>query len=208
MMIGRLFITAMIITGLSYTAECQNIDKAESVIDRVSDAALGISFAKIGDVKKVDSSTYTVALRSSANSSARSAIARVSVSERLFVDLPGSYGGRFYFDQSQGRRLLEDRVFSDTLNTGHATYRREYWAVYAGMGMWEGVINCYTREGGKYYIVSLIRDKALGKPGEMVAGSRLTSGQLKARLLSNLQDTSDTTVQAFDKLLTSVKIQQ
>jgi hypothetical protein len=206
-MTGRLFIAAMFVYGLACTANCQNIDKAENVIDRINDNALGISFAKVGEVKKVDSSTYTIALQSPETSSARSALAEVAVSDRLFVDLPGSYGGKLYLDKLPGHRLLEDRVFSDTLNTGQVNFRREYWTVYAGMGMWEGVINCYARQGGEYYIVSLKRDMPLGKPGEVIDGSPLSSAQLKTRLLSALRDTSDATVKAFNKLLTSVEIQ-
>jgi hypothetical protein len=135
-----------------------------------------------------------------------SAVAEVSVSDRLFVDLPGSYGGRLYLDSPPAGRILPSRVMVDSVVTAGCKFRREYWAVYAGMGMWEGVINCYARVGGRYYIVSLIQATPLGKPGEQVDGKPLGAEELKTRLLSSLRDSTGVLVGRFADLLSSVQI--
>jgi len=173
---------------------------------RVQDAALGIAFAGAGAVEKADSATYRIALGSSENSPAYAALAQVSATNRVFVDLPGSYGGRLHLDTPSASRLIHDRIFVDSVNTGRQKFRREYWTVYGGMGMWEGVINCYTQEGGRYYVVSLVQDRPLGKPGEEVDGMPLTAQDLKGKFLTSLRDTTNVVVKEFTALLMSVQI--
>jgi hypothetical protein len=172
----------------------------------VVDEALGIAFRPIGAVQKTDSITYSMSELSSALPPGGSATAEVSVSNRPFVDLPGSYGGRLFLDMPPASRILRSRVFVDTVLTAGYAFRREYWTVYAGMGMWEGVINCYAYTGGRYCIVSLIQEIPMGKPGEHVEGSPLTGEGLNARLLSFLRDSTGDLVSRFDGLLSSVQI--
>jgi len=173
---------------------------------RVQDAALGFAFTGVGTVEKGDSSTYRITLGSSENSPAHTALAQVSASNRVFVDLPGSYGGKLYFDTPSASRLIHDRVLVDSVNTGRQKFRREYWTVYGGMGMWEGVINCYMQAGGQYYVVSLVQDRFLGKPGEEVDGVPLSAQDLKVKFLTSLRDTTNVVVKEFTALLMSVQI--
>lgn len=173
---------------------------------RVVDDALGIAFAPIGRMQKSDSATYSMTSLSSSRPVSRTAIAEVAVSERLFVDLPASFGGRVYLDGLPESRALRFRVLEDSVNTGGYAFRREYWTVYAGMGMWEGVINCYARVGGRYYIVSLEQTMPMGKPGEDAGGAPLDGESLNANLLSSLRDSTDDLVSRFTALLSSVQI--
>jgi hypothetical protein len=173
----------------------------------VRNQAVGIAFSDTGKVEMTDSTTYRIVLPSSGLSPAPPAFAQISVSDRLFVDLPGTYGGRLYLDAPGAARALSSRVLVDSVKTESQTFRREYWIVYAGMGMWEGVINCTTEENGRYYIVSLIQEKPLGKPGEEVEGRPLLAGDLAGRFLRSLRDTSNAPVKEFGRLLGSVQIQ-
>jgi hypothetical protein len=161
----------------------------------IADPALGVAFDSPGPVEKAGDS-YRIVLPSSNSPNT----VKVSVSDRLFVDLPGSYGGRLMTDKPSSR--LNDRVMIDS--TGG--FRREYWVVYAGMGMWEGVINCYRQEGGRYYIVSLARTAQLGKPGEEVEGRPLDGNELRSRFFTSLRDTTDADVREFNTLLSSVEV--
>ncbi len=182
---------------------CRNAGDAQSLErSRIDDNTLGIAFSGIGAVEKTDSSTYGMKLKS-----LHPARVEISVADRLSVDLPGTYGGRLYLDTPSASGTLQDRVLVDTLDVGGRNFSREYWIVYAGMGMWEGVINCYTEEGGRYYIVSLIQDKPIGKPGEEVGGRPLDGEALKVGFLRSLRDTTSENVRQFDALLGSLQIQ-
>ena len=207
-MTKKLIFILALAAGLLYTADSQFMTSAkQNVENRVQDNALGISFAKVGTVEHLDNSTYKINLLSSDTSPALSAIAEVSVSDRLFIDLPGSYGGRVYLNSPSAAQLFQNRVMVDSVNTGKQKFRREYWAVYAGMGMWDCIINCYVQEKGKYYIVSLVQNKPIGKPGEVVDGNPSTSEELKLKVVASLQDTTDSTVKDFNKMLSSFQIQ-
>jgi hypothetical protein len=74
------------------------------------------------------------------------------------------------------------------------------------MGLWEGVINCYLKRGERYYVVSMVQDESLGKPGE---GDNFTNNggeSLKMTMLKSLMDSTSITVQSFNKLVASIKI--
>jgi hypothetical protein len=172
----------------------------------VHDDTLGVGFAKVGAVAKVDSSTYRVTLPGSDNTTAQPPVAQLTATDRLFVDLPGSYGGRLYFDDPAASRMIQNRMVVDTVQTGEQVFKREYWVVYAGMGMWEGVINCYTQEAGRYYVVSLVQEVPAGKPGEGADDKPLTSEELKAKVLTGLRDTTNVAVAEFTTMLHSVQI--
>jgi hypothetical protein len=207
-MIDRPIFTKVIVIFLLCFVFCQNKSNAQQVVsDYFHDDVLGIAFAKIGTVVKVDNSTYHILLQSSENSPVHPAVVQVSTTDRLFVDLPGSYGGRLFFDSPSASQLFQNRIFADSVNTGQLNFRREYWVVYAGMGMWEGVINCYTQKGGEYYVVSLIQNLSVGKPGEEVDGKPLTFENLKGKVFQSLHDTTDVIVNEFTTLLTSFQVQ-
>ncbi len=166
----------------------------------VADPELGVAFDAPGVVRKTADS-YTVTFHQSETTNSTIS---VFTSDRLFVDLPGSYGGKMFTDTPFAR--LNDRALLDSTYQGGKWFRREYWLVYAGMGMWEGVINCYRHEGGRYYIVSLARNMQLGKPGEDVNGMPLDGGAIKKRLLTSLRDSTRTEVRQFNALLSSVEV--
>ena len=206
-MVKKLILTTALVACIFLTVDGQNKTSNQTYsVARIRDNTLGVSFAKIGRVVKSDNTTYSIKLTSD-TSPAQAAIANVSVSGRLFIDLPGSYGGRVYLDSPAGAKLLHYRVRVDSVHIDGRYFRREYWAVYAGMGQWDCVINCYSKENGKYYIVSLIQGKPVGKPGEIVGSNKITTDALQLKALSSMQDTTENIVGNFNKLLSSIEIQ-
>ena len=201
----QIILTIILTIILLCTVNSQIISQAgKDNPGRFQDDNLGISFIKPGNVTQLDKSNFRIIL-SSNNSPAESAVARVSVSKRLFIDLPGSYGGKVYLD-SAAASLLRNRVMIDSFNTGSQKFHREYWAVYAGMGMWDCVINCYNKRKGQYYIVSFVQDKRIGKPGEIFDGKPLTSEDLKLKAISSLKDTASAVIKQYNELISSFQI--
>jgi hypothetical protein len=80
--------------------------------------------------------------------------------------------------------------------------------MYAGMGMWEGVVNCYRYDNGKYYVASLLQNSRIGKPGEEVDGKILKADELKKILFDSLHDTTNVVVKEFNAVLSSIQIQR
>ncbi|HUI30285.1 MAG TPA: hypothetical protein VLX91_08705 [Candidatus Acidoferrales bacterium] len=130
----------------------------------------------------------------------------VSVSQRPFVELEGTYGGRLYLDIPESERLMKNRVYVDTTMSDSLKFVREYWVVYAGMGAWECMINCYTQNAGEYYTFSLASDVSSRKPGEEVDGRKLTTEEISEELLGTMRDTSNVTVEQFNRIVGSFEI--
>ncbi|MFA6542229.1 MAG: hypothetical protein WCT99_11555 [Bacteroidota bacterium] len=200
----RYTFTALFLMAL-FTLHAQEKNKAGAVIHNTG---MGISFAAAGPVNTIDSVTYQIPLESSGNSQTRSAVVTISASDKMFVDLPGSYGGRLYLDTPAASNFSANRLAADSVYTEQSAFCREYWAVYAGMGMWDGVINCYTKVDGHYYVVSLNRQISAGKPGEEVNGAQLRSEDLQKNVFNTLQDSTDELVNDFTSLLRTVRIQK
>ncbi len=131
---------------------------------------------------------------------------RIFVAEQPFVYLPGTYGGRYYFNHDVHSRLGESRVPGDSVIVNGVGFKRDYWAVYAGQGEWETVINCYAYHDGQYYVISLGHDSMAGKPGEFVNGSRITKQQMRTRLFNSLRDTTNDYVRSFNQILGSFSL--
>ena len=207
-MIKSFFYSIIILSGFLFAVNGQNTEISSNVPNRIQNNELGISFIKNGEVKQIDNSTYNIALTSTESNPTNNAIAEVSVSNRLYVDLPGSYGGRFYLDSPNASQFLKNRVMTDSIILNQQSYQRDYWVVYAGMGMWDCVINCFAKRDGQYYIVSLIQDMHIGKPGEIIEGQQLKSGDLKLQGLSYLKDEANNSISEYYKLLSSFQIQK
>lgn len=202
----KLILISVLITCLLSFANGQtNKSNVNNSKNLVKDSNLGISFAKVGTVNQIDDSTYKINL-SLDNSYVQNAVANITTSNKLFVDLSGSYGGKLFLDSPSAKNLLKDRMKVDSFSNGNQNFIREYWAVYAGMGMWDCVINCYAQKNGKYYIVSFVQDKQIGKPGEMINGNKLEAVDLKTKILSLLQDSSNSEIKNFNKLISSFQI--
>ena len=205
-MIKRMIFCTLFIAGLLLNTYGQiRKNTSSNILPRIQNDAMRISFAKVGTVTQLDDSTYSVALSSSGILSSK-AVVEISTTSRLFVNLPGSNGGRLYLDSSEAARLFKNRIGLDTVNTGQMNFHRAYWAVYAGMGMWDCVINCHVQQNGKYYIVSLVQEKQFGKPGEIVNGKTITTKELQSKALLALRDTTSNVVSEFNKLLSTVQI--
>ena len=176
--------------------------------DRYQDGALGIAFMRVGILEKTDSSTYRMTLQQAKTHPLKLHSPKYPRPIGCLWTYPESYGGRLFLDKQSDSQLFANRVKVDSVNTGQQNFPREYWIVYAGMGMWEGVINCSKQEGGRYYVVSLIQEMSLGKPGEEVDGTPLTAENLRGKYLKSLQDTTNEIINKFTTLLRSVQIHQ
>jgi hypothetical protein len=208
-MVRPLVCALTVLTGLaSTTTSVAQVGKPHSVASHdsvMTDKTLGITFFTIGEAARHVENGYSMSLQSTGGR-IRSATAGVSVSRKRFVDLSGSYGGRLYLDDPKATRLLKNRAKVDTIDIGGLRFRREFWAAYAGMGMWEGVINCYALRNHQYYVLSLNADITLGKPGEVVEGGRLSAELLRSRLLDILNDTREPVIQQFNNFLSSFQM--
>jgi hypothetical protein len=206
----RLFVCAatIVIGWTSTLSGVAHVDRTPSPASRdsmMTDQSLGISFLRIGKTAWQDGNGHRMCLQSPGGN-IRLATAGVSVSPRPFVDLSGSYGGRLYLDEPKARPLLKNRVKIDTVNIDGLRFRREFWAVYAGMGQWEGVINCYAFHNRQYYVLSLNADISLGKPGEVVDGARISAGLLRTRLVGILDDSREPVIQSFNDFLSTFQV--
>jgi hypothetical protein len=171
----------------------------------MTDKTLGISFLRIGEAARQIENGYSMSLQSTGGR-IKLATAGVSVSRRRFVDLSGSYGGRLFLDELKAEAFLKNRVKVDTIIIDGFRFRREFWAVYAGMGAWEGVINCYAFHNRRYYSLSLNADLTLGKPGEVVEGGRMSAELLRSRLVDILNDSREPVIQQFNNFLSSFQV--
>jgi hypothetical protein len=201
-----MLLRVLLIAGLFLNAYGQIKKNAPTDnLPRIQNNDLGISFAQLGLVKLINDSTYNITFTSHDVLSPK-AVAEISTTNRLFVSLPGSYGGRLYLDSPNEIKIFKNRILLDSVNTGNKTFQRSYWAVYAGMGMWDCVINCHVKQNEKYYVVSLVQEKHLGKPGEIVDGKAITTKELQSKALSALRDTNNDIISKFNKLLSTVQI--
>jgi len=206
----RLFVCAVTIL-LAWTSTIPGVaqvDTTRSAVSRdsmMTDQTLGISFLRLGQAARQNENGYRMFLQS-ASGNIRQAMAQVSVSQRVVVDLPGSYGGMMYLDEPKAKALLRNRVNVDTVTIGGLQFRREFWAVYAGMGAWEGVINCYAFHNGQYYVLSLNAQLTLGKPGEVVDGERISAEVLRTRLSDILNDNQEPVIQRFNDFLSAFQV--
>lgn len=206
----RMFSYAVtIIVACAFTTSgLAQVDKSRSSVPRdsmISDQTLGISFLRIGTETIHGGNGYRMLLQSS-EGTIRRATAGVKISSRRFVDLSGSYGGEVYLDDLKTRSLLKNRVKVDSINLGGLWYSREFWAVYAGMGAWEGVINCYAFHNRQYYVCSLNADLMIGKPGEVVDGGRMSAEVLRERVMDILNDSREPIIHKFNDFLSSVQV--
>ncbi len=175
---------------------------ATSEIGVVTDRILGISFLQIGRANGRSRDSYT-ALIESARGKLRQAAASVSVTVRPRVDLSGSFGGVVYLDDPRTWSVRDNIVTLDTISVGGVRFRREYWAVYAGMGAWEGVINCTALRNGLFYTLSMNAGMHVGKPGEVSNGRALRPEDLREQVVNVLCDSTEPVVQSFHELLAS-----
>ncbi len=130
----------------------------------------------------------------------------IFVTQRPFVYLPGTYGGRYYFDAGKNPNTNSDYVSGDSVTVNGLRFAQDYWAVYAGMGQWETVDNCYALHNGHYYTISLTRDFKTAMPGEKVNGVAASKTQMRAGLIEKMRDSTDVYVKSFNQILKSFSI--
>ncbi len=165
----------------------------------------GFRFTYRGTLTEQSKDNYLIDLPTGADENFGSQV-HIFVDQRPFVLLPGTYGGKFYFGDNRTSKILEDRVSGDSVNVNGLRFARDYWAVYAGHGQWETVINCYAFHGGQFYVVSLGHNVSTVMPGEIINGSRMTKQGIQNELIDALRDTTNDSVKSFEKILQSFSI--
>ncbi len=176
-----------------------------SVPATVVDQSLGISFLNVGNITAQSAKSYTLSLQS-ATGNLRQAGVTITVSERVGIDLSGSLGGKLYVDDPGFNAVSRNVVRVDTVVVDGLQFRREFWAVYAGMGAWEGVVNCYAFHGGQYYSVCMNADVHAGRPGEVVDGKPVSDEDLRTRIAATLSDPREPLISQFGRLVSSFRV--
>ncbi len=200
-----LCVVAAMFAVLFGTAAAEQNKKTESVrFKTYVDQTYGFKVQYEGTITDRGNGEYVINLPSSAGQAGSRV--HIFVAQRPFVYLPGTYGGKCYFDDGNNRHLSADRTAGDSVNVNGLEFARDYWAVYAGMGQWETVINCYALHNGQYYVVSLEHDFLTPKPGEIVNGSPIPKEQIRARLIGALHDTTNSYVRSFNEILGSFSV--
>ena len=209
-MITKCKILAVSVLVMSYNvlAFGQQLKDQSSSVKTVANKSFGFSFKTAGEVVREDSATYLIKFSSLSGLNGSTPYAYVSVSNEPFVYLPGSYGGRYFLNQNVQPNLLTNRLLTDSIAANGMKFRREYWAVYAGMGTWEAVVNCYALQKGRYYIISLVQDVQSGKPGEVVDDKKLTKEEIQSSLLDMMQDPTSSSIKQFNQILYSFSVAQ
>ena len=130
----------------------------------------------------------------------------ISIDQQLFVDLPGTYGGRFYLNNNPNAALLSNRYAVEHETVNGLVFTKEYWLVYGGMGSWETIINCYTKHQDRYYIISLDHSFLSEIPGEIVNGKEISKQELITKTLNVMHDNSNKFVNTFNAMFSSFSI--
>ncbi len=164
------------------------------------------TFKYQGTVARKDSNECSIELPLAENSGTGRAVVRVFTSQRPFVYLPGTYGGKYYFSSNENNLMAADRVTGDSVSVNGLRFAQDYWAVYAGMGQWETVDNCYSYHDGRYYVISLSRNLRTGMPGEIVNGIRTSKSLMRTTFIDRMRDTTNTYVQSFSQILKSFSL--
>lgn len=191
---------------LGTTAFAQKNEAAGSGLNVYASPTYGFRVQYQGTLAESNKSEFVITLPSSNAQSGTVGKVRIFVAQKPFVYLPGTYGGKYYFSGDSTGITATDRVRGDSVDVNGLQFARDYWTVYAGMGQWETVINCYAFHDGQYYVVSLNHDFATPKPGEVINGSRVTKQQISGRLVSSLQDSTNSYVRSFNHILESFSL--
>ncbi len=188
------------------SAYSQTGKTGEGKLQTLSDRPAGFTVHYQGTLIKKNQGEYLIDLSGPANAEHSGGRVHIFLSRQPFVYLPGTYGGRFYFETDKTPNTAADYVRGDSVTVNGIRFARDYWAVYAGMGQWETVDNCYTIHGGRCYTISLTRNFKTVMPGQTVNGTRTTKEQLRSSLIGKMRDTSDVNVKSFNEILKSFSI--
>lgn len=131
------------------------------------------------------------------------AVIRIFVDKKPFVFLGGTFGGRYYFEETPTAPILSNRVFTEEVVLNGIPFRKDYWVVYGGAGSWDTVINCYTEYNGRYYIISLDHNFIWGTPGMEVEGRKITREELVNKALSEMLNDENKYVRMFNEILST-----
>ncbi|HEY9166540.1 MAG TPA: hypothetical protein VIS48_10305 [Candidatus Kryptonia bacterium] len=194
----------LILSGSRIEAQNNQLDNRQH--NKYVSPAGHFSLQYEGTLDEHNGNECAIRLPSSSKGDIDRAYVRVFVGQRPFVYLPGTYGGSYYFDNKSGDRMMSNRVAGDSLIVNGLKFARDYWAVYAGHGEWETVINCYAYDDGQCYVVSLEHDSRIGMPGEIVNGIKITRDQLRNKLVNEMRDTTSMYVKSFSGILGSFSV--
>ena len=182
----------------------QNKDVRGKQLDVYASSIHGFKFQYEGTLTERDKDEYVIKLPANASGDGAESFVHIFVDARPFVYLPGTYGGKYYYSEAKDSRVTENRIPDDSVSVNGVRFARDYWAVYAGQGQWETVINCYAFHEGQYYVVSCVHNFLTAMPGETVNGVRTSKQQIRTKLINALHDTTNDYVKSFNQILGSV----
>ncbi len=159
-----------------------------------------------GTLVKRGDNEFLIELPEAANKGNGGGRVHVFVSRQPFVYLPGTYGGRYYFDADKQPGVFSDYVHEDSVTVSGLKFARDYWAVYAGQGQWETVDNCYAFHDGQYFTISLTRDFQTGMPGAKINGVFRSKQEMRASIMERMRDTNNVSVKGFNQILRTFSI--
>lgn len=202
--IAATFMCAVLLFGEGLSAPQEK--SAANRVQTYTSQTAGFRVNYRGTVTSSGKSGVSITLPAAPSANSSNAFVRISSSNKPFVYLPGTYGGDYYFEESNGGEISSDRVPGDSVTVNGLNFAKDYWAVYAGMGQWETVINCYALYNGQYYVVSLRQDFRTNLPGSIINGTRVTQSQMRDSLVNKMRDTTNAYVKTFNQILNSFSI--
>lgn len=194
----------ILLFSVPVNAQTQRAGKGHMSV--LENRAYGFTIMYQGTLVKRGQNDFVIELPQAASTGESRGRVSVFVSAQPFVYLPGTYGGKYYFESGTGGDVGPDFVPGDSITVNGIGFAQDYWAVYAGQGQWETVDNCYAFHDGRYYIISMNRDFLTGMPGERVNGATAGKPELRARLFSTMRDTSNVYVKSFNQIVNSFSI--
>jgi len=130
---------------------------------------------------------------------------RAAVAKEPMVFLPGTFGQSMNIRKEGKKEAASDRKATENFRANGLEFVKEYWVVYAGAGMWETVINCYTFDNGRYFICSLHHEFASDLRKTGVVPHTRTTGDIENQLVRAMKDGDNMYVETFDSVLKSFK---
>lgn len=198
-------LSGMLILLSGKTATSQTKEASARQLSVYTSSAHKFTVSYHGTLIKKGNDEYVIKPAASNAMTGRNEV-RIFVTQRPFVYLPGTYGGRYYFEAGKGPGMTSDYVTGDSVTVNGIRFARDYWAVYAGMGQWETVDNCYAFYDSQYYTISLTRDFNTPMPGEKVNGVAASKSQIRDGLIDKMRDSTNVYVKDFNQILRSFSI--
>jgi hypothetical protein len=154
-----------------------------------------------GTISRVEKNEFSI-VPNDMKTEGRSSV-QVSVNESPSVFLPGTFGGRYYYNEYSTPAFASNKIISEKLIVNGLEFIKEYWVVYGGAGIWEMVINSYTKHFGHYYSISLQHNFISGTPGTMAENRLMTKDNYINEAIAKMINNEDQNIINYNMILSS-----